>query len=88
MLLSSWRSPVAGGEVVEPFDLRGAQLDAVGGGVLLDAGDPLGAGDRGNVVALCEQPGERDLCRCGARLGGDGLDLVDDSQILLKGSRR
>jgi hypothetical protein len=38
----------AGGrsEVVEPFDLLGAQLDAIGGGVLLDAGDPLGAGDR------------------------------------------
>jgi hypothetical protein len=28
-------------EVVQPLDLRGAQLDAVGGGVLLDTGDPL-----------------------------------------------
>ena len=43
-----------GSEVVEPFDLFGAQLDAIGGGVLLDAGDPLGAGDRGDVVALGE----------------------------------
>jgi len=44
---------LAGGrrEVVQPFDLLGAQLDAVGGGVLLDAGDPLGAGDRGDVVS-------------------------------------
>jgi hypothetical protein len=32
------------GEVVEPFDLFGAQLDAIGGRVLLDAGHPLGAG--------------------------------------------
>jgi hypothetical protein len=42
------------GEVVEPFDLHGAQLDAVGGGVLLYAGDPLGSRDRGDVVALRE----------------------------------
>jgi hypothetical protein len=41
-------------EVVQPFDLLGAQLDAVGGGVFLDAGDPLGAGDRSNVLALRE----------------------------------
>ena len=68
----------------EPFDLLGAQLDAVGGGVLLDAGDPLGAGDRGDVVALGEQPGQRDLRRCGAGLGGDGLDLVDDAQVALE----
>jgi hypothetical protein len=39
-------------EVVQPFDLLGAQLDAVGGGVLLDAGNPLGAGNRSDVVAL------------------------------------
>jgi hypothetical protein len=33
---------LAGGrrEVVQPLDLRGTQLDAIGGGVLLDAGDP------------------------------------------------
>ena len=45
---------LAGGrrEVVQPFDLVGAQLDAVGGGVLLDAGNPLGAGNRSDVVTL------------------------------------
>ena len=42
------------GEVVEPFDLFGAQFDAIGGGVLLDAGNPLGAGDRGDVMALSQ----------------------------------
>jgi hypothetical protein len=41
------------GEVVQPFDLLGAQLDLVGGRVLLDARDALGAGNRGDVVALC-----------------------------------
>jgi hypothetical protein len=36
----------AGGrrEVIQPFDLLGAQLDAVRGGVLFYAGNPLGAG--------------------------------------------
>jgi hypothetical protein len=34
------------GEIVEPIDLLCAQLDAVGGGVLLDPRDALGAGDR------------------------------------------
>src|SRR5882762_7082100 len=34
-------------EVVQPFDLLGAQLDTVGRGILLDAGNPLGAGNRG-----------------------------------------
>src|SRR6266545_149537 len=57
------------GEVVEPFDLLGAELDGVGGGVLLDAGHPLGAGDRGDVVALGEQPGKGGLCRGGISSG-------------------
>jgi hypothetical protein len=77
---SSWRSPAAGVRFVEPLDLLGLQLEVVGGSVLLDAGDALGAGDRGDVVALSEQPGQGHLCRCGARLGGDGVDFVDDAQ--------
>ena len=77
---------LAGGrrEVVQPFDLLGAQLDAVGGRVLLDAGEPLGAGNRGDVVALREQPGQSDLCRCCTRLGGNCLDFVDDAQAALE----
>src|SRR5437899_8597498 len=71
-------------EVVQPFDLLGAQLDAVGGGVLLDAGNPLGAGNRSDVVALREQPGQSDLCRCCSDLSGNGSDLVDDAQIALE----
>jgi len=76
----------AGGwrEVVEPFDLIGAQHDAVCGGVLLGSGDPLGAGDRGDVVARRQQPDQRDLGRSGARFGGNGLDLVDDAQVALE----
>jgi hypothetical protein len=78
-------APAGGrGEIVKPLQLLFAQLDAVGGGVLLDAGDALGAGDGGDVVALCEQPGQRDLRRGGVELGGDGLDLVDDAEVLLE----
>src|SRR5436190_24069191 len=53
------------GEIVERFDLLSAQLDAVGSSVRLDAGDTFGAGDRSDVVALREQPGQRDLRRRG-----------------------
>jgi hypothetical protein len=59
-LTGGWR------EIVEPFDLLRAQLDAVGCRVLLDPGDALGTGDRGDVVALRQQPRESDLRRCGA----------------------
>jgi hypothetical protein len=44
------------GEFVQACD----QLDAAGGRVLFDAGDPFGDGDRGDVVAR-EQPGQSDL---------------------------
>ena len=71
-------------EFVQPFDLLGAQLDAVRGCVLLDPGDPLGAGNRGDAVALCEQPGQSDLCRCRTSFGGNGLDLGDDAQVALE----
>ena len=54
-------------QVVQPFDLLATQLDAVGRCVLLNASDPLGAGNRGDVVALREQPGQSDLCWCCSR---------------------
>jgi hypothetical protein len=46
----------AGGrsELVQPLDLLGTQLEAVRCCVLLDAGDPLRAGNRGDVIALRE----------------------------------
>src|SRR5579864_4139184 len=77
---------LAGGraEVVESLDLPGCQLDAVSADVLLDAGDPLRAWDRSDVVALCEQPGKCYLRRCRTRLGRNGLDLIHDSEVALE----
>jgi hypothetical protein len=72
------------GEVVEFADLLCGQFDAVGGGVLLDPGDPSGAGDRGDVVALGQQPGQGYLRRRGAGIGGDRFDLVGDLQVVLE----
>src|ERR1700730_6953633 len=71
-------------EVVQPFDLLSGQLDAASGGVLLYAVTPLGAGNRSDVVALREQPGQRHLGRCCSHLSGNGSDLVDDAQIALE----
>ena len=73
--------PLAGGwgEGVQPCELSGGELDAVGGGVLLDAGDASRAGNRGDVVALGEQPGQGDLGRSCTNLAGDGSDLVDNA---------
>src|SRR6266404_281833 len=68
-------------QVVQPLDLLGAQVQAVGCGVLLDAGDPLGAGNRGDVIALRKQPRQGDLRRCRTHLCGNGLDLVNDAQV-------
>src|SRR4051812_40237850 len=50
-----------GPEVVEPFELRFGELDLVSQGVLLDASDAAGAGDRGDVFSAREDPGERGL---------------------------
>jgi hypothetical protein len=63
--------------------IRG-QHEVGGGGVLLQPGDPPGAGDRHDVVALGEQPRERHLCWSRANLGRYRLDRRDDAQVLLQ----
>jgi hypothetical protein len=72
-----------GGEIVESSDLVHGDLDAVGCRVLFDSRDALRAGDPGDVVALGEQPRQGDLRGCGVEFGCDGLDLVDDAEVLL-----
>jgi len=54
MFPSSWRSPAAGVRLFSLSICSPTQLDPVGGGVLLDAADPLAAGNRRDVVALSE----------------------------------
>jgi hypothetical protein len=49
------------GEVVEPGDLFGAQLDTVGSGVLFDAGDALGAGI-GAMSSPCARSQANAIC--------------------------
>src|SRR6185437_15634989 len=77
-LAACWR------ELVQLLDLPWAQLKTVGGSVLLDACDPLGAGNRGDVTTLRKQPPQSDLCRSRSYLDGNGLDLIDDAQVALE----
>jgi len=58
---------------------------AVGPEVLLQVGDALGAGDRDDVVALGEDPGEGQLAGGAAVALGEALDLVDEAQVRVEG---
>src|SRR5580658_779597 len=71
-------------EFVEPVDLRSAQLDSVRSHVLLDPGLAFRAGNRGDVVALGQEPGQSNLTRRHAELSGYGFDLVDEALIALE----
>src|SRR3954464_9837631 len=73
----------AGGglEVVQAFELRFGELDLVSRGVLLDASDAAGAGDRGDVVSPGEDPRERGLRGGCADLRADRADLVDEREV-------
>ena len=55
----------SGRDVGQLVDLLGGELDSVGSCVLLDAGNPLSSGDRGDVVALGQDPGQSYLGRGG-----------------------
>jgi hypothetical protein len=68
----------------EARELVAAQDNIGGGGVLLEPGDPLGAGDRHDVVPLGEQPGQGYLRGGRSDFGGYRLDLGDDAQVLLE----
>jgi hypothetical protein len=64
--------------------LLGAQLEAIGCGILLDARNALGSGNRSDVVALHQQPRDRYLRRSCPDLGGDGLDLRNYAKVVLE----
>src|SRR6185295_1436128 len=52
--------------------------------VLLEVGTPLRPRDGDDVRALREHPGEGELSRRAALLGGDRLDTRDEVQVALK----
>lgn len=53
------------GEAVQPVELVDGQFQLVGGCILLDTGNPFGTGNGRYVIALRQQPGQRNLGRCG-----------------------
>src|SRR5215207_2453459 len=69
--------------LVEGAQLLLAHLDAGGRRVLLEVADRLGARDRRNVVALMEQPGERQLCRRGPSRAGELGQTRDRRQVAI-----
>src|SRR6478735_2561847 len=73
-----------GGRAVQLRELVSAQPHAVRGDVLLQPRNPLGAGDRDDVVTLGEQPRQRDLGRGGSHLRSDRDDLVGGGQVSLE----
>ena len=58
------------------------QLDVQRGEVLLQVRDPLRAGDRDDVLALRERPGDGQLCRRAALGPGERLDLLDQRDVV------
>ena len=62
-------------------ELVAGELHVGGGGVLLEPGESLGAGDRHDPRVLGEQPGERDLCGRGAGRGGDVVQHLDEGHV-------
>ena len=63
--------------------MRPRQLDLGGGRVLLEVLDALRARDRHDVLALVQQPRERQLRRRAVELGGDLLEALDPRQVAL-----
>ena len=90
MLPSSWRSSAAGRALVTAR--TGRQLISIPSAAVFSStrATRLVPGDRGHVVAAGQQPGQSDLCRCGAGLGGEprsarlrGLDRAPSSRCLM-----
>ena len=70
-----------GRRAVQPGQLVVGELHVERADVLLEVLDPLGAGDRHDVVALLLHPGQRDLAGQHAVRLGHGRDLGDDRLV-------
>src|SRR3954463_8445791 len=64
--------------------LIAGQLHVGGRHVLLEVGAALGARDRDDVVALVQDPRERELARGHALAGGELLEPGDEVEVLLE----
>ena len=63
-------------------DVLGSQIEVGGGQVLLKSLDAPGAGDGHDPRLLGQQPRKRDLPGGGVESVGDGLDLVDELEVV------
>jgi hypothetical protein len=63
-------------------DIGRGQLHTCRAQILLELGNPLGAGDRNHVRALRQQPGQAKLSRGAVFLLGDRLDPLDEGTVL------
>src|SRR5215203_595490 len=84
MLASSWRAPVAGVRSLSRW-IWSALSSMPSAAVFSSTRETRLVPGIGAMSSPCaKQPGERDLRRCGVELGSDGLDLVDDAEVLLE----
>src|SRR4030095_2347654 len=69
---------------IDARQVRGGQADVVRRPVLLEVLAALRAGNRDDVLALREHPGQGELARRGALLARDRLDLRHEIEVLLE----
>jgi osmotically inducible protein OsmC len=72
-------------------DIRGGQVDRCRADVLGEPFNPLGAGNRHDIVALRQQPSERQLARRASLAAGNIGDAMNQSQVrrkILRGKPR
>src|SRR5207253_1215033 len=70
-----------GGELLDSLQVLGCELDGRATDVLLEPGDLGGAGDGHDRRSLGQEPGERDLTRGRALVGGDLAYEVDHRHV-------
>ena len=71
-------------DLLEPFQVFVGQLHLQGADVLVEVADVLGAGDRDDVLALRQDPGQCELRGVAPLLLRQSFDLFDELQVLLE----
>src|SRR5690349_18128273 len=70
--------------LIEALEVGVGQLHVHRADILVEILDVLGAGDRNDVIALREHPGESELRGGAALLLGHRFDLADELDVLLE----